>query len=121
MSAITFPRGNITPIGHVEINGVSLPVFIDKEWDIAITQQLLNRVGGVSSDGVTDAQISAFEDAGIAEQQAQIYALDRRLSQEPVHQEHAVIERLETLIAELQAQLTVLQSVVNGIMEGNQQ
>jgi hypothetical protein len=82
MSApLTRPQGRI-PIGYAVVNGARVPVTIDLEWDRYFTV-LDARAGGVNGPGTEDLSIAQFDDAGIAEQQAQLFALADDIGQLP--------------------------------------
>ena len=135
MSAVTLPKANVD-LGHgtVQFPGgqtATVHVTINEEWMRAFTQ-LLERVGGTTSQTITELNIQSFEDAGIAEQQAQLYTLEDTQGQIPPSQFiiqdnefvpaafHTTAEKnfSENGIAELRERLTALETTIAGLMQG---
>lgn len=131
MSVVTLPKAGITPIGHFELRGQKLPVFLDPEWARGF-EQLLNRAGGVTSNTITELNIAAFEDAGIAEQQAELHAVDLRYGQLPtaaaLPPDPDLSPAAATVVApddyndhgvsELRARVAVLEETIRGLLQG---
>lgn len=89
--SVTAPRAGV-PIGYVNIGGKRVPVEVDPEY-LRYFSDMLVRVGGVTGPGTIDLTISQFEDAGIAEQQAEFYSFVTSVGQGPsgLHEELAVL------------------------------
>lgn len=81
MSTLSLPQARI-PIAWAMINGVRTPCEIDIEWmrSMAI---LAERAGGVSGVSTTELVESSFEDAGIPELSAQLFAGFQGVGQAP--------------------------------------
>jgi hypothetical protein len=131
MSTVTLPRAGITPIGYMDVRGEKVPVWIDQEWARAFND-LLIRVGGTTSNTITELNIAAFEDAGIAEQQAELHSVDSRYGQLPVppvfppEQDVSPAAQFDVKdadysdhgVSELRARVAVLEAMIAGLMQG---
>jgi hypothetical protein len=122
MSVVNLPKANV-PIGHGTISipgkgNVEIDVLIDQEWMRGLSQ-LLDRTGGTTSNTIPDINISAFEDAGIAEQQAEMYSIESNFGQLPAVQ---VVQAENNFsdhgISELRARVAVLETMIAGLMQG---
>lgn len=82
MAVLTPPKAQV-PFGHVFIGGQRLAVEMHPEWLRYLAQGLLARVGGVSGTSTSDLDTAAFEDAGIAELTAALYAVADAANQQP--------------------------------------
>lgn len=112
MSTLTKPQGSVA-IGWAIVQGQRVPVTIDIEWDRFLSV-LTARAGGVAGVSTTEIVESAFEDAGINEMQAMVFANENGQNQRPpeVFMEsqdfdnaaelRARIDALETMVKELQ-------------------
>src|SRR3972149_8466099 len=126
MSVLTKPQGMI-PIGWVTIQGKKLAVTAEIEWDrFFIT--LAERAGGVIGVSTTELVESAYEDAGINEMQALIFANEQGQSQRPVDiqaNEYQDLRPAEIYMpsveidntAELRARIDVLESMVKELQQ----
>jgi hypothetical protein len=90
------------------------------------------RVGGAIGQGTTDLVASAFEDAGIAEQQWEIDllgdagrqnpplmpAVEHADQAPPLWVDHQRVESLETQLAQLIAQVGEMEKTIAGLQQG---
>lgn len=102
MSLLTLPQGRI-PIGVATINGQRVTVDVDPEWMRFFTI-LTARAGGITGVSTTELVESSFEDAGINEMQAQMYANEQGQNQRST--------------AELQARIDALEAEIQSIKQG---
>ncbi|MCW1958309.1 MAG: hypothetical protein KIH64_007145 [Mycobacterium sp.] len=72
MSTVTPPRAGI-PIGRLRIGDKVFEVEADGEY-LRFFASMVTRVGGVTGTGTEELVVSQFEDAGIEECKAQLYA-----------------------------------------------
>lgn len=112
MSALTKPAGRVT-LGWAMFQGQRVPVTIDIEWDRFLSV-LTDRAGGVAGVSTTEIVESAYEDAGINEMQALMFANENGQNQRPPEvciesqdfdnaaELRARIDALETMVKELQ-------------------
>lgn len=77
MSSVTQPRLGIA-VGRVNVNGQWLEVETSPEY-LRFFFDLLRRVGGPTGASTNDLTLSQFEDAGIPEIHADLYALRSEL------------------------------------------
>jgi hypothetical protein len=116
MSTVTLPRAGITPIGHLD--PATGKVFLDPDWAKGF-DQLVQRTGGTTSSTITDLSVSAFEDAGVAEQQAQLHSLDQTYGQVPLAITFHPGSDASSM-AELQARVDALEAAVRALQQGAQ-
>ena len=134
MSVVNLPDAN-TPIAWVEIDGEKIPANIDFEWMRGFTQ-LLDRTGGTTSNTIPELNIAAFEDAGIPEQQAELFSVESAVGQLPPMTQSVsardledfrqlppvlpqlVADDLSDSVSELQARVDVLESAIRSLMQG---
>ncbi len=116
MSTVTLPRAGITPIGYLDIRGEKVPVWLDQDWARGF-DQLVVRTGGVTSNTITEINIAAFEDAGIPEQQAEIYTIDQAHGQLPPVVMLPAMDDVSS-IAELQARVDRLETMIQALQQG---
>lgn len=114
MTTLTKPQGRI-PIGFAFVGGVQVPITIDREWDTFLSN-LAIRAGGITGVSTTELVESSFEDAGINEMQAQMYAIDGAQNQRPP----VVFTTPESIdnTAELHARISVLESEIQALRQG---
>lgn len=114
MSLLTLPQGRI-PIGVAIVNGQRVMVDVDPEWMRFFTI-LTARAGGITGVSTTELVESSFEDAGINEMQAQMYANEQGQNQRPP----VVFLDSEPLdnIAELHARISVLEAEIQALRQG---
>ena len=115
MSLLTKPQGRI-PIAYVMVQGQRVPVLLEIEWD-RFLDLLTERAGGITGVSTTELVESSFEDAGINELQAQVFAGAQNFGQMPVSVVHQ--DRYIDNTAELRARLDVLESRVKGLEQGD--
>jgi hypothetical protein len=114
--SLSLPQAR-SPIGWVDIAGRRTPVVIDLEWMRSLTS-LVERAGGVSGSSTTDLAAEAFEDAGIEEGKAALYALrDEAWSMPPITVEQQV-QHLTGEVAELMATVAELTKQLEGVRMG---
>lgn len=94
MGIVTKPNSTI-PVGFVTVGGVELPVRLNPEHD-KFLERLLARAGGVSGVGSDELLLSQFEDAGIEETKADLFAL-----RDELRQGESVASLRESLVAAL--------------------
>jgi hypothetical protein len=114
MSTVTLPRAGITPIAYVDKEGRA---WVDQEWARAFND-LLIRVGGTTSNTISEINIAAFEDAGIAEQQAEIYTIDQTHSQHPPVVVLPPADDVSS-IAELRSRVDALETAIQALRQGS--
>jgi len=119
MSTVTAPKGGI-PIGYVQQGIQRIPVMIDSEWLRYLSQDLFVRVGGTNGLGTAELTLSQFEDAGIAEGHAIMFAAHDELRQIPPAAATAHDDSQEN-VGELRAQLAALARRVSDLEEGTVQ
>jgi hypothetical protein len=109
MTLLTIPR-----VGIPLVSGTT----VSPEW-YRYFHDLGIRAGGVDGAGTDDLSASAFEDAGIPEQQAQIYTLSDAVGQAPVYQEPLLAEKVDpdARIEALEAQVAELTKALEGLMQ----
>lgn len=114
MSVLTKPQGSIT-LGWAQVQGQRVPVTIDIEWDRFLSV-LTARAGGITGVSTTELVESSFEDAGINEMQAQMYANEQGQNQRPP----VVFLDSEPLdnTAELHARISVLEAEIQALRQG---
>lgn len=76
---VTPPRAGV-PIGTLHIDGRQVEVEVHPEY-LRFFYTLHLRQGGVVGQSTTDLETSQFEDAGIAEMQAELFAMRDAISQ----------------------------------------
>jgi hypothetical protein len=81
MAIVTAPRNGI-PIGLATIAGQRVMVEVHPEY-LRWFESLTGRVGGVTGPSTTELAMSQFEDAGIEELKATVYALADELRSLP--------------------------------------
>jgi hypothetical protein len=92
------------PIGSVTIQGKKFDVATHPEF-VKFFEALTNRVGGPTGPGTVDLAVSQFEDAGIAEQQAEFYTFKDAVTQ-------------DTSLAALREELIALRARVETLEQG---
>lgn len=109
MTLLTLPRAGIPLVSGDRVS---------PEW-YRFFHDLTARAGGVTGAGTDDLSASAFEDAGIPEQQAQIYALSDAVFQAPAAVAASVAQEpaLER-VAALEAQVAELTKALEGLQQG---
>lgn len=90
---------------------------VTREW-YRYFQDLQERVGGYDSATIAELSSSAFEDAGIEEAKADMYRLRDDLMTAPRSELVAAVEHMETQLAELAAQMSVLQAQIQDLNQG---
>lgn len=115
MSELTPPQARIA---LVEI-GEDGKGYVTQEWYPYLAQDLLDRVGGAVAATNSDLQTAQFEDAGIPEQQAEIYAVDQAFGQQPPAVVLPTIDDVSS-IAQLQARVDALERAIQDIRQGLQ-
>jgi hypothetical protein len=115
MSLLLKPQGLI-PLGVAIINGQRFPVSVDLQWDQFFTA-LTERAGGITGVSTTELVESSFEDAGISEMQAQMFAMDAARMQDPIREQVAIdaIDNTAELHARISAMETELQALRQGL------
>jgi hypothetical protein len=109
--SVTLPRSDI-PIDSAG-NIASRDLY---RWMSDITA----RVGGATGS-VSDAS-ETFEDAGIEEQKAQLYAFEQSVSQTPIVQELMfIVEEQANHIAQMSSLLAELARQIHGVEQGTLQ
>lgn len=73
MSAL-FPPPQTRVIGYADVNGQKVPVAIETAWFRYLSQALYDRAGGALGMSNDELAMSQFEDAGIEETKALVYA-----------------------------------------------
>lgn len=129
MSILTQPQARI-PVGYAMVNGVRVPVEIDIEW-ARFLFTLAERAGGITGSSTTELSTEAFEDAGIEEAKAALYALADSFAQAPLtvfeqgeslgQAPLTITEQVESIacdVASLSAQIAELTKAVQGIQPG---
>ena len=114
MSAL-FPPPQTRTIGRVDQRG---QVNIDIAWFLFLTQGLYERAGGPLGVSTEDLAASAFEDAGIEEQKATVYALADEFRRAPVAEPVRFVDPLAPSVDELRGMVLALQQEVQALKQG---
>jgi hypothetical protein len=93
-------------------------VTIDIAWFLFLTQGLYERAGGPLGVSTEDLAASAFEDAGIEEQKATMYALADELRRAPVAEPVRFVNPLDPGVDELRGQVAALTRAVEDLKQG---
>lgn len=115
MSNLTPPRNGI-PIAVFRINGVEYEAQIHPEWLRYLANGLFERVGGATGSSTSDLLLSASEAARFEESQSMARRIEQDMLQAPAFA--AVQENLITTIADLQEQIAVLRTDLEGLRQG---
>jgi polyhydroxyalkanoate synthesis regulator phasin len=91
--------------------------LITREWQRYFTG-LYQRAGGAQGESTTDLTISAFEDAGIEEMKAGLYALADTVQSAPMQAIQNQVEYLETEAAGMRAEIAALRQQIADIQQG---
>ncbi len=117
MSLLTQPRADRTPIGWAVINGQRVAVTLDLEWARYLTV-LDQRAGGVSGVSTTELNEEAFDDAGIEEARALIFASSDGVGQAPPTVEAIPADDLLAEVFSLRAEVAELAKTIQDIQQG---
>lgn len=109
MSIVTIPKANM-PIDQAG----NLPSVAMYRWMHDITQ----RVGGPAGSGINDLEIAQFEDAGIEEAKALLYAVTDHFNSAPPNTSPPAAEELETQVSALNAQLQAALQRIEALEQG---
>lgn len=115
MSTLTLPTARI-PVGFATVQGQRVPVVIDPEW-MRWASTLTERAGGITGVSTTELVESAYEDAGIQEMQALIFANEQGQNQRPPMVDFPAVEPLENT-AELSARISALEAQIQALNQG---
>lgn len=115
MSTLTKPQARIT-LGWAKVSGQRIPVEIDIEWDLFLSR-LTERAGGTSGASTPELSEEAFDDAGIDDLKATVYAATDSAGQSPVQMAQE-IQQLGTELSGALAQLAELTKEVQGLKQG---
>lgn len=113
---ITPPKAQIA-IGTVLIGGVSYPVTTSTEF-VRFFENIFSRIGGVSGSSSEDLTLSQFEDAGIEETKAVVYAYRDELSQLPAYEAVSTTEEPSGALEALREELNALRNQVQALQQG---
>lgn len=115
MAVVTQPRVGI-PIGTVTIQGRVYDVPTHPEW-VRFFESALDRIGGPTGSSSNDLTLSQFEDAGIEETKAALFAVQDGFNQAPpvvsVKDEEA-----SPLLSALMEELALLRSRIDALEQG---
>jgi hypothetical protein len=109
MVSVTLPRADIP---FMTSDGRNHP-----EW-IRAFAGLLSRAGGPTGASTDDLTTSAFEDAGVEEAKADIYALRDGFGQLPLPSIPAIEQNTGDDIASLRAEVSALRSEIEALKQG---
>lgn len=110
MTNVTLPREDIAITSRGD--RVSTDWF---RWARDITQ----RVGGVRGSSSDDLTLSQFEDAGIAEGHAALFALQDAIGQAPVRDEYIRADDPSGELSALREEVALLRARLDALEQGN--
>ena len=91
--------------------------LITREWSRYLSG-VYARVGGAQGESTTDLTTSAFDDAGIEELKAGVYALADTVQSAPMQAIETQVEYLETEAASMRAEIAALRQQIADIQQG---
>lgn len=91
--------------------------LITREWSRYLAG-LYSRVGGAQGESTTDLTTSQFEDAGIEELKAGLYALADMAQAAPMAQAADQVQHLETQVSGLREEVAQLRAMINDMRQG---
>lgn len=108
MTTITLPRRDLPIAGGLQVSG---------DW-YRWARDITERAGGVTGASTTELSASQFEDAGIAEGHAQMFANHDELRQLPPSLPPIAGDDPVNDVASLRAELAVLRAEVEALKQG---
>lgn len=115
MGILTQPQARI-PIGWATVAGQRVAVEIDPEW-MRYLSTLTERSGGITGVSTTELTEMAFDDAGVEESKAMLYAMADSAGQVPA----IVSQQLEDVLTDLadtRAQVAELAKTIQDMKQG---
>lgn len=93
-------------------------VFISREWWNFISVELFARAGAALGASTTDLETSQFEDAGISEMLALVYANEQGQNQRP-RDEFVITDAIDNT-SELRARIDAIETELQALRQGFQ-
>lgn len=117
MTTVTQPKAQV-PIGFVTVAGQRLDVMQSQEM-VRFFASLVQRAGGTSGTGTEELTLSQFEDAGIEESKALLFALTDEMRARPEAPVHAVTQDDPSgELASLREEVAALRSRLDALEQG---